>query len=100
MPRHKPRPIGPAGKLPAWVKGEKNECLISVAEDAYKARGLAFDDYHADRYPSCEELLRAGEKALRELENRKTSTEKRCAMGDKAARKFWEAKSCARRLGG
>jgi len=85
--------------LPAWVKTSKNDCLVSVAEDAYKSRGLAFDEYHAERYPQCEELLASGEIALRVLNNAKASVSKRCAMGDKAARKFWEAKSCARRLG-
>jgi hypothetical protein len=98
MPRHKLPPRGEAGRLPEWVKKEKNDCLVSVAEDAYRARGLAMDDYRADRYPQCAELLQAGEKSLRALESRRTAVEKRCAEGARAARKFWEAKVCARRL--
>ena len=98
MPRH--RLARQISRLPEWVKTEANECLVSVAEDAYKALSLAIDDYQADQYPSCAELLRAGEKSLDVMANANVSYAKCCAAGDRAARKFWSAKACAKRCAG
>lgn len=78
------------------MKLEDNDCLRSVAEDAYTARQLA-DEYGAKRDKSCAELLTAAGKSLAILEDRKASHKKRCSEGDRAARKYWEAKVCARK---
>ena len=98
MPRHRRKVELPSDRLPAWVKVERNECLVSVAEEAYTALHLAVTQYDADRYPSCGELLASGAKSLAALNNSRASVRKRCAQGERAARKFWEAKACARRL--
>ena len=92
MPRHR----RPTAILPAWVKRETNDCLRSVAEDAYTERHLA-EEYGARNVKSCAELLAAAAKSLRMLEDAKAGDRKRCAEGDRAARKYWEAKVCARR---
>ncbi len=89
--RHRLQPI----VLPEWVERTTDACLRSVAEDAYTAKGLA-DGLHADTLTSCENVYRAGLKSLADLENTKLKSGKRCAAGDRAARKFWEAKVCAR----
>jgi hypothetical protein len=83
--------------LPAWAKTETNLCLASIAEDVYTARALAIDIYHADRYPSCAELLRAAQKSVAIMADTHADTKKRCWAGERAARKFWEAKVCAQR---
>jgi hypothetical protein len=97
MPRHK-RPAS-AQILPVWVKSlpENAACLRSVAEETYTARNLA-KEYGADDIPSCVELIRAGDKEARKLENSKMSQKARCEAGSRAYRKFWEAKVCARRV--
>ena len=97
------RPVRHVGKpeklsvtfLPAWVDALPESCLRSVAEDAYYARALA-SHYGADTKANCTTRLRAGTKALATLENTRISKHVRCREGDKAARKFWEAKVCAR----
>lgn len=82
--------------IPAWVDETKDFCLQSVAEDAYTAKSMAVG-YGALEDRSCAQLMRAGEKSLKRLADRKVSNKVRCSEGDRAARKFWEAKSCARR---
>ena len=82
--------------LPEWVKGETNPCLVSNAEDAYMARHLA-EEYGATGKASCAELLKAGEKSLKRMANTRLGDKERCDAGERAARKFWEAKTCARR---
>ena len=89
--RHQRQPF----VLPAWVEQTKDSCLRSVAEDVYTAKAIA-DGLNADTMVSCESTYRAGLKSLKDLENSKLSPSKRCAEGDRAARKFWEAKVCAR----
>jgi hypothetical protein len=70
-------------------------CLRSAAEDAYVALALA-ESYGAMEDPACACLVRAGMKSLKVLEDEKAEAKRRCAAGDRAARKFWEAKVCAR----
>jgi len=81
-------------EIPAWVL-EASPCLSSVAEDVYIAKSLA-KAHGANREKNCQGLLRAAEKSLRQMENPKVEEKKRCAEGDRAARKYWEAKVCAR----
>ena len=100
MARHA-QPPGVQVDLPEWVVAEaKNPkgdmCLVSAAEDAYTALGFA-KFYGADQHDACKELLRAGEKSLKTMANPKAKKGLRCSAGDRAARKFWEAKVCARR---
>ncbi len=91
MARHKkPEPI-----LPPWYHTEQNPCVRSIIEDVYTAKRLA-EEFGAGDVASCTQLIKAGEKSIKVLKNRRTSVEKRCAAGDRAARKFWEAKVCAR----
>ena len=85
-------------ELPEWIDklDPKNDaCLRSVAEDAYVARGLAII-YGAQADARCAQLMRAAEKSLKRLEDSKATSRLRCAEGDRAALKFWEAKVCAR----
>ncbi len=96
MPRHKLPPLSEAGALPEWVKRESNDCLRSIAEEVYTARGLAVQ-YHATSYPSCLELFKAAEKVLAVMNDESLPDSKRCEAGERALRKFWEAKACARR---
>jgi len=44
----------------------------------------------------CKNAVRAARKLLAVMENPKISSGLRCKEGDRAARKFWEAKICAR----
>ena len=85
-------------KFPEWVRraSEENPCLASVAEDVYYAKALV-EAEPGHRSKACVELISAGMKSLRVLENQKASSRMRCSAGDRAARKFWEAKVCARR---
>lgn len=97
--KHKHPPI--QVEFPEWVHAERekkvpNACLVSVAEDAYYALALA-EFEGAAKQEACAELLTAGKKSLRTLGNARASTSLRCKEGDRAARKFWEAKVCARR---
>jgi hypothetical protein len=80
------------------VKREKNDCLVSVAEETYTARRLAIEDWNAEAIPQCQELLRAGDKSRKILDDVKASDEKRSFAGERALRKYWEAKVCARRI--
>lgn len=84
-------------ELPAWVDAlsPKEGCLRSVAEDAYQAEAFA-KSYGADQNPKCSGVLRAARKSLTAMENPKAKSGVRCKEGDRAARKFWEAKVCAR----
>jgi hypothetical protein len=81
--------------LPVWVEQSKDACLRSIAEEVYTAKGLA-DGLNADSIPSCESSYRAGLKALKSLENEKLKSGDRCEAGERAMRKFWEAKVAAR----
>jgi hypothetical protein len=92
MARHKRIVV----EFPDWVDASKSACLRSVAEDAYIARAMAMTE-GASQDHRCTELMRAGEKSLRKLEDAKAGEGVRCREGDRAARKFWEAKVCARR---
>ena len=82
---------------PAWVdKLPSDSCLRSVAEDAYYAKALAEQKHRALGYPGCHDTLRAAEKSLVKMENDSLSVGTRCKEGDRAARKYWEAKACGR----
>lgn len=94
MARHnKPQPV-----IPPWAPTETNDCLVSVGEEAYTARNLAVAGWNADQYPQCQELLAAGDKSRRVLDDTSASTELRTKSGERALRKYWEARSCARRI--
>lgn len=94
MPRHK----APETLAPPWIKSETNDCLVSVGEETYTARNLAVKVWNAEQYPQCRELLNAGDKSRRILDDTRADTSKRTDAGERALRKYWEAKSCARRL--
>jgi len=85
-------------EFPDWYfkLTDNEDCLRSVVEDAYYAQQLALKE-GAGVIASCEELMTAGEKSLKGLGNRRAAASLRCREGDRAARKFWEAKVCARR---
>lgn len=89
----------PQAVLPPWAPTEKNDCLLSVGEEAYTARNLAVVGWHADKYPQCQQLLAAGDKSRRVLDDTKATVELRTKNGERALRKYWEARACARRLG-
>lgn len=91
MGRHKKIEVD----LPAWVSSSSDTCLRSVAEDAYYARALARTE-GAHEKSSCRTTMAAGEKSLAIMADSKQPSGRRCAEGDRAARKFWEAKVCAR----
>jgi trans-aconitate methyltransferase len=91
MPRHRKIVVA----MPDWVQTETNLCLQSTATDAYFAKALA-EDAGATQKASCKQIVSAAEKSLRIMENRKAGIGRRCTEGDRAARKFWEAKVCAR----
>lgn len=93
MPRSHKKP---AIELPPYYFSEKSPCVQSVIEDAFTAKALA-ETLGAPGKPQCQELLRAAEKSLKVLANKTVTEGRRCAAGDRAARKFWEAKACARR---
>ena len=97
--RHRKPPPSEGFTPPAWLLREENPCVISVAEEVYAAQDLA-TGYGAPGYPQCAELLAAAQKSMRALSNTRADTKKRCAAGERALRKFWEAKTCARRLSG
>ena len=94
VPRHKLPPL--ALDLPKWVKVEDSDCLRSIAEEVYTARALALH-YGAAEHPSCQELLRAGDKSRTVMDDAGGTIGARCEAGERALRKFWEAKTCARR---
>jgi len=93
MPRHKKLQVD----SPDWVDklAPNEDCLRSVAEDVYYAKALA-EKAGAYQKPACIGKIKEAEKALKILENKKDPQDLRCSKGDKAARKFWEAKVCAR----
>lgn len=80
---------------PEWLDSEQDACTVSVAQDVYYAKALALRE-GAEHLTSCRQLMEAGEKSLSVLESMKADSGKRCHEGDRAARKFWEAKVCAR----
>lgn len=80
--------------LPGWVE-QASPCLRSVAEDVYVAKGMA-EGYGAKTNPKCTPLLAAAGKSVRKMEDARAGEKLRCAEGNRAARKFWEAKVCAR----
>lgn len=84
-------------KIPEWLEAlpESEACLKSLGEDAYTAKAFA-EARGARQSPNCAQLMRAGDKSMAVLENSKAKTGTRCSAGDRAARKFWEAKVCAR----
>jgi len=84
-------------EYPDWIDAaeDRDPCLASVARDAYYAKALAERD-RAPEIPSCAQLLRSAEKSMALLMEEGADMAKRCAAGDRAARKFWEAKVCAR----
>lgn len=87
----------PHHAFPDWFEElEEGTCLRSVAEEAFKAKYLA-DSYGASLKSSCVELYNAGAKALAKMGDDHLTDEKRSEAGTRAARKFWEAKVCARR---
>jgi hypothetical protein len=92
MPRHRKIEVA----LPEWAEKTPNACLRSVAEDAYYAQALA-ESYGATSNASCAQLVRAAQKSMRKLEDQRAAIGVRCAEGDRAARKYWEAKVCARK---
>jgi hypothetical protein len=83
--------------IPPWVNAlsPNDACLRSVAEDVYTAKAFA-ESYGALKSQKCVGLINAANKSLRALENPKAGDKLRCREGDRAARKFWEAKVCAR----
>lgn len=91
MARHRKSII----QFPAWVEALPESCLRTSAEDAYYAKMLA-DKYGADQKPNCATRYKAGTKELTFMANSRTAESARCFSGDRAARKFWEAKVCAR----
>jgi hypothetical protein len=91
MARHKKITV----TLPEWVEKSGDACLRSVAEDVYYAKALAVD-HGAAKDPRCSTLMSAAQKSLKVMENESAGSASRCREGDRAARKFWEAKVCAR----
>ena len=81
--------------MPPWVVTESDDCLRSVAEEAYTAKALALT-YGADQHDACRQTLQSAEKQLGRLSNTSLGVEARTRAGTKAERKFWEAKVCAR----
>lgn len=99
MPRHRQKRPGrhrtlTIGAVPNWVSTTSDYCMRSVAEDAYTAKAWA--DLHDASKRSCADVYAAGMKALAKLSDESLSTKERSAAGTRAARKFWEAKVCAR----
>lgn len=97
MPRHRVPISTGEGVLPDWVIRETNDCLRSVAEETYTARSLAVNVYRAMEFPSCSEIVKAGDKSLVSMNDTSLSSRVRCNAGERAMRKYWEAKVCARR---
>jgi hypothetical protein len=83
--------------FPPWVDSltDSDACLRSVAEDVYFSKALA-ENAGAKKNPRCDGLMNAANKSLKILENTKAGSKIRCHEGDRAARKFWEAKVCSR----
>ena len=81
---------------PEWTATEKNDCLVSIGEEVYTARALA-TSWGAENHDSCRQLLRSGDKAHETMDRAALSYEARCKSGERALRKYWEARVCARR---
>ena len=82
--------------LPDWFDELKDfSCLKGVAEDALEAKAWA-DTYKASFKTSCVGVYNAGLKALAKMGDKHLSEKERSKAGTRAARKFWEAKVCAR----
>lgn len=79
-----------------WVQDEKNQCLKSIAVDVYEAEFLAMR-LGAHEMKSCKEKVNAANKSKKKMEDSSLPPGKRCAEGSRAERKFWEAKTRARR---
>ena len=99
MPRHKP-PDAVHAFVPDWWDDARfsklSPCLQSVMQDAADAERWA-RHYRATDYASCQQVLAAAEKSLAELLDERVTEGARAAAGERAQRKFWEAKVCARR---
>ena len=99
MPRHK-APDAVRAFVPEWWDDARfsrlSDCLQSVLQDAADAERWA-RFYRAPDYPSCQQVLAAAEKSLAELLDEGVTEGARTAAGERAQRKFWEAKVCARR---
>lgn len=93
MPRHRQLVIDE--EIPEWIDTSDDYCMRSVAEDAYTAKAWA-DKYGAKRNPGCRSPYQAALKSLKRMNNVRLSTKERASEGSRAARKFWEAKVCAR----
>jgi hypothetical protein len=84
------------GDLPDWFEElPDGTCLRSVAEDAFTAKFWA-DKYGASFKSSCVNVYNAGVKALAKMGDQHLPEDARSKDGTRAARKFWEAKVCAR----
>ncbi len=93
MPRHQT----PTPTLPSWVTASEG-CIRWVAEDLFRARAMALP-HKPGEYKPCRQILTSAEKAMRIVEDVKAGEEARVKAGLRATRKYWEAKSCARREG-
>lgn len=93
MARHKKIVV----EMPAWVEAltSNDACLRSVAEDVYTSKAFA-KALGADNNERCTGLMQAAKKSVTMMENGALPAGKRCSAGDRAARKYWEAKVCAR----
>jgi hypothetical protein len=94
--RHKKIQLDP-DLFPAWMRtADEFSCLYGVAEDAYTAKYWA-DQFHASEYKSSAEPYAAAMKSLAQMNNIRLLDGMRSRAGMRAARKFWEAKTAARR---
>ena len=85
---------------PTWVKETKSPCLRSIAEEVYDALNRVIKKYNGNAYTQSKQLIAAGDKERRTLENASYSDGVRCKAGERALRKYWEAKVAARRVSG
>jgi len=93
--RHRTAQV-PASDFPDWFEElEDYSCLKGVAEDAFAAKFFA-DKYGAQFKSSCIDGYNAAMKALARMGDKHLSDKDRSKAGTRAARKFWEAKVCAR----
>jgi len=95
--RHRKPPVDP-DQFPEWMlHADVNECLYSVGEDVLAAKILA-DKMGAASRLSCSEIYSAAMKSFRRLNDESLSIRERSAAGNRAMRKFWEAKVAARKF--
>jgi hypothetical protein len=93
--RHR-TPKVPLSAFPDWFEElEEFSCLRSVVEDALAAKLLA-ENYQAQYKASCAGVYTAGMKSLIRAGDDSLSEGERSDAAVRAARKFWEAKVCAR----